>query len=122
MGKDPTQVHPVLSFTDLAHQRIRLGILLVLAESGCVDFTYLEEVLQLTPGNLGRHLRVLENGGLVRVTKGYEGKRPRTRAALSRAGEKALADEMAAMKLLVQRFESRENSTAKRASIGNSPN
>jgi hypothetical protein len=32
----------------------------------------------LTAGNLGQHLSVLEKAELVHIEKGYEGKRPRT--------------------------------------------
>ena len=65
-------------FRELVHQRARLGILTVLGEADRVDFPYLKALLQLTDGNLGRHIEVLAQEELVHVTKGYEGRRPRT--------------------------------------------
>ncbi len=118
MTAEPREVHPTAGLRDLVHQRARLGILTVLGEAERVDFPYLKSLLQLTDGNLGRHIQVLASEGLVRVTKGYEGRRPRTWAEITRAGESALAAEVAAMKQLVKRFESRKLIAARRDDDG----
>ena len=91
--------------TEVVHQRARLGILSVLSECGRADFGYLKTLLQLTDGNLGRHLEILDNEGLISITKGYEGRRPRTWAEITKRGESALGAQMAAMKELVLLFE-----------------
>ncbi len=78
--------HPVNGLDDVVHQRIRLA-------------------LELTAGNLGQHLSVLEKAELVHIEKGYEGKRPRTWVNLTPAGEKALRDEIAHLKRLIQQVE-----------------
>jgi DNA-binding PadR family transcriptional regulator len=93
--------------TEVVHQRARLGILSVLSECGRADFVYLKSLLQLTDGNLGRHLEILADDGLISITKGYEGRRPRTWAEITPDGEAALTAQMAAMKQLVTRFENR---------------
>jgi DNA-binding PadR family transcriptional regulator len=59
----------------------------------------------LSDGNLGRHLEILADDGLISITKGYEGRRPRTWAEMTKNGDAALAAQMAAMKQLVKRFE-----------------
>lgn len=92
----------------VVHQPVRLGILTVLAETKRADFPYLKSVLDVTDGNLGRHLEVLAEEGLVRITKGYEGKRPRTWAEITKSGRTALAAQVAAMKEIVARYESVE--------------
>jgi DNA-binding MarR family transcriptional regulator len=97
--------HPTAGFEDIVHQPNRLGILVVLHEAGRADFTYLKGVLGLTDGNLGRHLDALEQAGLVLLTKGFEGRRPRTWAQLSPAGRKALKAELKAMRSLLRRVE-----------------
>jgi DNA-binding MarR family transcriptional regulator len=102
---DADDVHPTTMLTDVVHQRARLGILSVLSESRRADFVYLKAQLQLTDGNLGRHLEILADDGLITITKGYEGRRPRTWAEITKAGDGALAAQMAAMKQLVKRFE-----------------
>jgi DNA-binding MarR family transcriptional regulator len=97
--------HSTLSLDDTVHQRARLGILTILQETGTADFPYLKSALQLTDGNLGRHIEVLADGGLVQVKKGYEGRRPRTWVTITKTGRTALAVEMDALKALVARFE-----------------
>ncbi|MGI9016802.1 MAG: transcriptional regulator [Euzebya sp.] len=99
--------HPSALLDDLVHQRARLGILTILAESGRADFPYLKSALSLTDGNLGRHLEVLEGEGLITLIKGYEGKRPRTWAEITRLGIVALAAQMDAMREMVHRFDQR---------------
>lgn len=95
--------HPTSELDDVVHQRHRLGILTITAEAQRADFGYLREALGLTPGNLSRHLTVLEDAGMVQVEKGYEGRRPRTWVRITGQGRAALAAELAALTELVRR-------------------
>jgi DNA-binding MarR family transcriptional regulator len=95
--------HPAQRLDDTVHQRVRLGILAVLSEARRADFGYLREALELTDGNLSRHLAVLEQAGLVKVEKGFEGKRPRTWVQATKAGRQALAAEISALRELIAR-------------------
>lgn len=95
-----------LSFDEVVHQRNRLGILAVLAEADEADFTYLRKVLELTDGNLGRHLEILAQAGLITLRKGYYRRRPRTWAKITGAGRRALDAELANMRALMRRLES----------------
>jgi DNA-binding MarR family transcriptional regulator len=97
--------HPAQRLDDTVHQRVRLGILAVLSEARRADFGYLREALELTDGNLSRHLAVLEQAGLVKVEKGFEGKRPRTWVQATRAGRQALAAELSALRELIARVD-----------------
>jgi DNA-binding MarR family transcriptional regulator len=97
------QSHPAQDLNDVVHQRHRPGILAVAAEARRVEFGYLQAQLDLTAGNLSRHVSVLSDAGLVEVEKGDEGRRPRTWVRISRAGSRALAAEMAALASLVRR-------------------
>ena len=99
--------HPALRLDDTVHQRVRLGILAVLREVTRADFGYLRDALELTDGNLSRHIAVLEEAGLVEVEKGFEGKRPRTWVQATRAGRRALAAELKALRELMERVEVR---------------
>lgn len=107
MTPEPREAHPTTGLRDVVHQRARLGILAVLGEADRVDFPYLKSLLRLTDGNLGRHIEVLAQEELVRVTKGYEGRRPRTWVEITKLGRGALAAEMEALRQLVQRYERR---------------
>jgi DNA-binding MarR family transcriptional regulator len=98
-----SEEHPTNGLNDVVHQRHRLGILTIAAESKRVEFGYLKDTLELTGGNLSRHLTVLVDAGLLDMEKGYDGKRPRTWVSITRAGRQALADEIAALRALVAR-------------------
>jgi DNA-binding MarR family transcriptional regulator len=104
-NEHPEQPHPAVELNDVVHHRARLGILTVLGQVQKATFPYLKSLLQLTDGNLGRHLEVLAAEGLITLTKGYEGRRPRTWAEITDAGYAALALEMAILKQLVSQFE-----------------
>jgi DNA-binding MarR family transcriptional regulator len=95
--------HPTNGLDDTVHQRHRLGVLTITAEARRADFGYLRDALGLTPGNLSRHLMVLEEAGLVQVEKGYEGRRPRTWVRITRTGRTALAAELSTLNELVRR-------------------
>lgn len=97
--------HPAISLDDVVHQRVRLGILAIAHQARQVEFGFLRSTLELTAGNLGQHLTVLEKAGLVQIEKGYEGKRPRTWVTLTPAGQAALREEIAHLKELIQQVE-----------------
>jgi DNA-binding MarR family transcriptional regulator len=94
--------HPTNGLDEIVHQRHRLGILTIAAEARRAEFGYLREALDLTPGNLSRHVTVLEGAGLVHVEKGYEGRRPRTWIRITRQGRTALAAELDVLAALVR--------------------
>ena len=93
--------HPSQRLDDVVHQRVRLGILAVLAEADRADFAYLKEQLGLTDGNLSRHLQVLDEAGYVKIDKTFEGRRPRTWIGATKAGRSAFAAELAALRDLI---------------------
>ena len=95
--------HPSQLLDDVVHQRVRLGILTVLSEADAVDFGYLKDTLDLTDGNLSRHLSVLEDADLVEIRKGFEGKRPRTWVKATKQGRATLAEYLATLQALIDR-------------------
>jgi DNA-binding MarR family transcriptional regulator len=97
--------HPANGLDDTVHQRVRLGILTIAHEAQRVEFSYLRNNLELTAGNLSQHLGVLENAGLITIEKGYAGKRGRTWVTLTKAGQAALTEEIAQLKLLISQIE-----------------
>lgn len=100
--------HLTRSIDEVIHQKNRLGILAVLSEADYADFNYLKEVLDLTDGNLSRHLQILEEAGLVAIEKSFEGKKPRTRARATRLGRKALGEHLRTMQKLIDSVGTKE--------------
>lgn len=68
------------------HEPARLSIVGCLWMLEEADFTFLAQQLGLTVGNLSFHLAKLEDAGLVRIDKAFQGKIPRTTAALTPQG------------------------------------
>lgn len=97
--------HPAQRLDDVVHQRVRLGILAVLDQADRADFTFLRQELGLTDGNLSRHLGVLQEAGYLELTKIFEGRKPRTWVRATSRGKAALAEEMAALRELVSRYQ-----------------
>ncbi|MFJ9519887.1 winged helix-turn-helix domain-containing protein [Kitasatospora sp. NPDC101801] len=97
--------HPTNTLDDTVHQRVRLGILTIAREADRVDFGFLKTQLAVTDGNLSRHVKVLEDSGLVSVEKGYAGRRPRTWVSLTPEGGRALERELRALRELVRRLD-----------------
>jgi DNA-binding MarR family transcriptional regulator len=97
--------HPTNGLDDVVHQRVRLGILTIARQARRVEFGFLRTTLELTAGNLGQHLTVLENAGLVHIEKGYDGKRPRTWVTLTPDGETALRQEITHLRELIEQID-----------------
>jgi DNA-binding MarR family transcriptional regulator len=55
---------------------------------------------------LGRHLEILEGAGLITISKGYHGRRPRTWATVTAEGRRALRRELASVQALMRRLDS----------------
>ena len=106
--------HPTNGIDETVHQRHRLGILTITAEAKRADFGYLRDALGLTPGNLSKHLTVLEEAGMVHLEKGYAGRRPRTWVRITGQGRAALATEIRALTELVRQHEKAHGSDASR--------
>ncbi|MFC8618824.1 transcriptional regulator [Micromonospora purpureochromogenes] len=103
--------HPTNGLSDTVHQRHRLGILTIAAETERVEVAYLRDALELTPGNLSRHLAVLEEANLIQIEKGYHGRRPKTWIRITQQGQRALAAELNALQELLRRHQQSRAST-----------
>ena len=103
--------HPVGRLDDIIHQRTRLGILTVLSEVAASDFTFLRDTLELSDGNLSRHLTVLADAGYVKLTKGYQGRRPHTAVAATKAGRRALDAYLSDLQAVIDRARTPEPTT-----------
>ena len=93
--------HPTSRLDPAIHQPARLGILTAVCETKRVDFVSLRDLLDLTDGNLSRHLTTLESAGYIDIEKTFEGRKPRTWISAMRAGRKALAQEIATLREIV---------------------
>jgi DNA-binding MarR family transcriptional regulator len=79
------------------HAQARLRIMATLATleaDDSITFPRLQELLEMTAGNLSTHLRKLEEPAYVDITKTHRGRTPITYLALSKKGRRAFEDYM----------------------------
>jgi DNA-binding MarR family transcriptional regulator len=87
------------------HQPVRLRIMAALVSldpSDQVDFTYLRDLLEVTDGNLGAHLRKLEEAGYIAVSKTFVERKPRTFIAVTPEGRKVFMEHVAALETILK--------------------
>src|SRR3979411_3176571 len=105
MSKTETSNAP-FSYNDLnrvIHEKARLGLLpSLMSHPKGLAFADLKQLCGLADGNLSRHLQVLQEAGLVEVTKGYEGKRPHTSCRLTKIGRRRFLDYLTVLERLVR--------------------
>jgi DNA-binding MarR family transcriptional regulator len=90
---------------ELIHQPVRLRImaaLVTLEEGNEVDFTHLRDLLDVTDGNLGAHLRKLEEAGYIEVNKSFIERRPHTFASATATGRKVFQEHVAALEAILK--------------------
>jgi DNA-binding HxlR family transcriptional regulator len=72
------------------HERMRLGIISVLAVRETLTFTQLKRLLEATDGNLSVHARKLEDANYIVCSKSFAGRVPRTEYRITSSGRRAL--------------------------------
>ena len=82
----PGKLDPII------HERVRLGVLVLLSVHGTMDFKSLKDALSVTDGNLSQHLRKLEDAKYISVKKTFVKRRPRTTYTLTARGRKRLSE------------------------------
>lgn len=86
------------------HAQARLRVVASLAALGGGDrisFPRLQQLLEMTAGNLSTHLRKLEDAGYVEITKAHERRTPVTYLALTRHGRRAFEDYTTTLRALL---------------------
>ncbi len=88
----------------IIHAQARLRIMATLASLGpteSLSFPRLQELLEMTAGNLSTHLRKLEEAGYCSQEKAFKGRTPVTYVATTRAGRRAFEDYMEQLRTLL---------------------
>jgi DNA-binding MarR family transcriptional regulator len=86
---------------EVIHGRMRLGIMVYLADVEVADFTELKTVLEATQGNLSVHLKKLEEAGYVAIDKSFKANKPLTQVTLTGEGRIAFAAYLEALGRLI---------------------
>ena len=87
------------------HQPVRLRImaaLVSLESTDEVDFTYLRDLLEVTDGNLGAHLRKLEEAGYISVNKVFVERKPHTYVSATPEGRRVFQEHVRALESILK--------------------
>jgi DNA-binding MarR family transcriptional regulator len=90
---------------EIIHQTVRLRIMAALATLEAdneVDFSYLRDLLDVTDGNLGAHLRKLEEAGYIAVNKTFIERKPRTFVSVTTAGRQVFREHVVALEAILK--------------------
>ncbi len=85
------------------HERARLSVLTsLITHPNGLSFVELKRLCALTDGNLARHLQVLEEDSMVRITKEGDAGRAQTTARITVSGRKRYIDYLAILEQVVR--------------------
>jgi DNA-binding MarR family transcriptional regulator len=87
---------------DLLQHRTRIAAVVLLSRHDQLSFSRLKELLDETDGNLGAHLRRLEDVGYLAAHKEFQERRPVTWYRLTSKGRKALASHLDGLGRLIR--------------------
>lgn len=90
---------------EIIHQPIRLRLMAALSAlpaGNSAEFTYLRDLLKATDGNLGAHLRRLEEAGYIEMTKSFVDRKPHTYIAITAKGRSVFKAHVAALEEILK--------------------
>ncbi|MHC4694112.1 MAG: winged helix-turn-helix domain-containing protein [Planctomycetota bacterium] len=76
-------------FNLIIHQEVRLKVLSILTaleRDERITFTFMRDILKTTDGNLGIHLKKLEDNGYIKIEKTFVSRKPRTYISITKKG------------------------------------
>lgn len=95
-------INPIEHLNKVFDSRIRLGIMSALMVNEEVNFNDLKELLDITDGNLASHLKNLEENDVIKVKKGFVGRKTNTTYSVTKAGEKAFKAHLDALEKMIR--------------------
>jgi predicted ArsR family transcriptional regulator len=85
------------------HERARLSVLTsLITHPNGLSFVELKQLCAVTDGNLARHLQVLEEDGMVRLTKEADTGRAQTTARITASGRKRYLEYLTILEQVVR--------------------
>ena len=94
--------NPINNLNKLFDSRVRLGIMSALMVNSEISFNELKELLSITDGNLASHMKALEEHSLIKVEKGFIGRKTNTLYKITKPGEKAFKAHIAALEDMIK--------------------
>jgi len=95
-------INPIEKLNKTFDSRVRLGIMSTLMVNDKINFNDLKELIDVTDGNLASHVKSLEENGYIKVNKGFIGRKTNTTYAVTKIGEKAFQQHLAALEKMIK--------------------
>jgi DNA-binding HxlR family transcriptional regulator len=96
--------NPIEQLQKVFDSRVRLGIMSALMVNDAVSFNELKELIQVTDGNLASHLKALEENGLIKVNKGFVGRKTNTTYSVTKVGERSFRQHLDALEQMIKQM------------------
>ena len=93
---------------EIIHQPVRLRImasLVTLKDDSEMDFSTLRDLLEVTDGNLGAHLRKLEESGYIEINKEFVDRKPRSFISATQQGRSVFQEHVTALEAILKSSE-----------------
>ena len=94
--------NPIQNLNKTFDSRVRLGIMSILMVNEEINFNDLKQLMAVTDGNLASHIKSLEENGYLKVNKGFVGRKTNTTYAVTKTGEKAFQQHLAALEKMIK--------------------
>ncbi len=97
-----TMNNPIENLNKTFDSRVRLGIMSTLMVNDEINFNDLKQLIGVTDGNLASHIKALEESGYMTVNKGFIGRKTNTTYTITKLGEKAFQQHLAALEKMIK--------------------
>ena len=94
--------NPIEQLSKIFDSRVRLGIMSALIVNESINFNELKELLEITDGNLASHIKALEENKILKVEKGFIGRKTNTTYKITKTGEKAFTAHINALEEMIR--------------------
>lgn len=95
-------INPIVNLNKTFDSRVRLGIMSTLMVNDEINFNDLKQLIDVTDGNLASHIKALEEIGFIKVNKGFIGKKTNTTYMVTKAGQRAFQQHLAALEKMIK--------------------
>ncbi|QDY81007.1 transcriptional regulator [Streptomyces qinzhouensis] len=92
--------HPRHALSPLLNAPVRLSVVAALAPTHRAEFGFVRDLVEVTDSALSKQVAGLEEAGLVAVSKGRVGRRPRTWLSLTKEGREVYGRHLAALRAI----------------------
>lgn len=94
--------HPRHRLVEALTHPVRFSLVAALNATEEAEFASIRDILQVSDSVLSRQASALEELGIVKIKKGYVGKRPRTWLSLTRQGRQQWQEHLEALRTIAE--------------------